>query len=204
MRRAALLAITLGAAVGALASSAGARTPTKPSAKYCDAFEDYHLIVGISYFSHGSGWEDEFGLVEIAPKHREPVMALIWSPRLEADTKTMATAGPKATRKAWRAAADAAGDGVTTLEDSLGLDDELVALLRDLDPADPDIEEFGTAADDAGISPQEFERDVVDAAGDFEPRMRDLGLGGASRQAISAVRAAGQECGVLTTRPSPG
>ena len=87
--------------VAATALGAGASAPAKPTAKYCEAFDDYDTIL-VNDFSHG--YEEEFGLYEIDAQDRRAVMALVWSPRLHSAATTMAKDGPKAARSAWKRA----------------------------------------------------------------------------------------------------
>jgi hypothetical protein len=179
-----------------LVGTTAASGASKPTVKYCDAFDEFAEVAWSHNFAFG--YEDEFGLDSIPVGDRVNLMILIWSPRLEQTAKTLSNSGPSSLEKRWTAVSQGYGELVDVLED-VGFSSSDIALLRKIDPTDPDVTDVEKAlVDNDDITEEELldAADEVEASGSIP--LITLDKRNVPDKEEKAIIQAGKQCGVLT------
>lgn len=199
-----LAAATCVAVLGstAAATSAGAATPRQaPSDKYCEALQTNYavtILLGfISAFSDiGNDASGDSGGEPVDPDEIRGTFLLVLSPALESTARELAKGGSKKLRKVFAAQAKVFARGVEILQDDVGLTDEQIDSLREINlSTDP-----GSAGDlETVFEDNDIDEDEVKALGnDFGGEFEDAASGAGPKQRQEFERL-GTRCGVTAS-----
>jgi hypothetical protein len=122
------------------ATVAGATVPRAPSEKYCDAVATQSAVtILLGFITAFSDIGNEAGGEQVDPDEIRGTFLLVLSPALERHARELAKTGSKKLRKVFAAQAEVFADGVSLLEDEVGLTEEQIDSLAETDlSADPE------------------------------------------------------------------
>ena len=167
---------------------AAAHAGGPPSEEFCGAFADFYAVrVLVALAESFSEFDDEE-----SGGDGENVVAelyLVFSPKLERTTETMLTAAPEDLEKGLKRQLKVWRKGVALLQDDVGLDDEDIEAIADLD-----IEESSTDTED--VLGDVSDKKVKAAAKKFKKSVDSL-EDDSTREEQQALSQAATDCGVV-------
>ena len=179
--------------------TAGAATPRGPSDEFCSAFRDYFQVtfgvsLAASFAETFEDLDDGKGSRSDTPDEVRDTFYLVLAPKLEQVTRVMASSGPRALRKTFRAQAKAFGVGVDLLRD-LGITDEQIDAIAEA-PFDVESADLDAQTSELDIS----KADLADAAEELGEQRDEIDVERVGRAQREAYTNAGSRCGAF---PSP-